>query len=66
MRRIRLRSSLPVMLAVTASLAADPAAAFVYPEHRDIMIEALNRLSPEEQRLFSELWASARLGREAR
>jgi len=66
MHRIRWRSGKPLALAVAAVLASTPAAAFVYPEHRDIMIEALRRLPPEQQRLVSELWASARLGHETR
>jgi hypothetical protein len=66
MRRFCWRPSKPVALAVAAALVATPAAAFVYPEHRDIMIEGLQRLPPEQQRLVSELWTSARLGRESR
>jgi hypothetical protein len=66
MHRIRWRPSNPVALAVVAVLFAAPAAAFVYPEHRDIMVEALRRLPPEQQRLVSDLWASARLGHETR
>ena len=42
------------------------AGAFVYPEHRDIMAEALKNLPPDQQALFAELWAAARTGRESR
>jgi len=66
MHRIRWRPSKAVTLAVAATLVAAPAAAFVYPEHRDIMIEALRRLPPEQQRILAQLWASARFGRETR
>jgi hypothetical protein len=66
MHSARWGSTKPVALAIAAALVAGPAAAWVYPEHRDIMIEALRRLPPEQQRLIAELWAAARLGRESR
>jgi hypothetical protein len=47
-------------------LAPGRAGAFIYPEHRDILAEALRNLPPDQQALFAELWAAARIGHESR
>jgi len=43
-----------------------PAGAWIYPEHRDIMAEALKQLPPAQQKLFAQLWTEARSGNEQR
>jgi hypothetical protein len=40
--------------------------AWVYPEHRDIAVQAIVRLTPERRALLDSLWAIARRGNEAR
>ena len=42
------------------------ARAWVYPEHRNIAIEAIKRLPPQQAELLAKLWADARIGHEAR
>jgi len=42
------------------------AAAWLFPEHRDISDAALQRLSPESRAALDQLWATARAGEEAR
>ena len=51
-RKVLLRV-LPVSLAV-------PAAAWIYPEHRDIAILAVDQLDPDRALVFSQLWREAR------
>jgi hypothetical protein len=53
-------------LAVALASIAQPASAWVYPEHRDIAILAVDGLNPEQRAKFDRLWAYARTGREAR
>lgn len=52
------------MLAAVAAFAClvapSRAYAFIYPEHRDIGVAAVARLSPAERRELDALWASAR------
>jgi hypothetical protein len=48
-------------LAVAAS-----AQAWVYPEHREISLQAVHTLIPERSAAFERLWAEARTGHEAR
>jgi hypothetical protein len=43
-----------------------PAFAWVFPEHRDIAVLAIQRLSPEQQLLLQKLWLEARSGHETR
>ena len=43
-----------------------PAYAFVYPEHRDIAIKAVETLDPEHRAVFDKLWREARLAKEER
>jgi hypothetical protein len=42
------------------------APAWVYPEHRDITLLALQRLDPAQRALLEKLWSQARAGHEAR
>ncbi len=46
--------------------AAGPASAWVYPEHRDIAVIAVETLDSSERRTFDDLWGLARAGHEAR
>lgn len=42
------------------------ASAWVYPEHRDIAVQAVVRLSPQRRAAFDSIWAMARRGNESR
>jgi len=53
-------------LTLVATLLPGRAGAWIYPEHRDIMAQALRNLPPDQQALFDELWSAARTDREAR
>jgi hypothetical protein len=55
----------PLVLIVAASVAA-PAAAWIYPEHRDITLIAVQRLDPERKLVFDRFWLQARAGAEQR
>ena len=46
--------------------AAGPAQAWVYPEHRDIAVLAVEKLDPQRKAQFDRLWREARTGREQR
>lgn len=52
-------------LAAVAALAT-PARAWVYPEHRDIAVLAVDSLDPERRAQLGALWELARSGHEAR
>jgi hypothetical protein len=41
------------------------AVAWVYPEHRDIALLALERLEPAKRSVLDQLWSEARVGHEA-
>src|SRR6476646_3033132 len=43
-----------------------PTFAWVYPEHRDIAVLAVETLDPERRALFDRVWSSARIGHEMR
>jgi hypothetical protein len=43
-----------------------PALAWVYPEHRDIAVLAIEGLDPERRAQFDRLWSEARAGNEGR
>ncbi len=45
---------------------AGPARAWVYPEHRDIAVLAVEKLDAERRALFDRLWREARTGHEQR
>ncbi|MCK5573278.1 MAG: hypothetical protein KAJ12_10990, partial [Bacteroidetes bacterium] len=51
---------LGLLLVVNASFA------WVYPEHRDIALLAIQNLDPERRAVLDQLWAVARVGHEAR
>src|SRR5678816_2883875 len=53
-------------LALALTLVARPSLAWIYPEHRAILLEALRRLSPADRQRLLDLWASARVGREGK
>ena len=54
------------LIACLVGLQLAPAFAWVFPEHRDIAILAIQRLSPEQQSLLQKLWLEARSGHETR
>ncbi len=54
---------LPVLLLVSV---ASPAFAWVYPEHREIGVLAIETLDPEHRAIFERLWREARAGHEDR
>jgi hypothetical protein len=43
-----------------------PAHAWIYPEHRDIAVLAVEKLDPERRALFDRFWGEARTGHEQR
>ena len=45
---------------------ASPSRAWVYPEHRKLMIAAITRLDPGRRNILDGIWAAARTGHEAR
>jgi hypothetical protein len=53
-------------LGLAVALLPGPAGAWIYPEHRDILAQALTDLPADQQKLFAALWADARRGRESR
>ncbi|MGR4871293.1 hypothetical protein ACIPRI_20820 [Variovorax sp. LARHSF232] len=56
-----------VWLACMAALsAAGPASAWVYPEHRELALMAVQQLDSEHKAVFDQLWRSARAGSEQR
>jgi hypothetical protein len=48
------------LLAVVISGTAEPVSAWVYPEHRDIAILAVQNLDPEHRAFLDDLWRLAR------
>jgi len=52
-------------LAFLFVLGIHSAFAWVYAEHRDIALLAIQKLDPDRRDLLNKLWASARVGREA-
>jgi hypothetical protein len=51
---------------LAASCVAGTAHAWVYPEHRDIAVLAVEKLDPERRALFDALWREARITQEKR
>ncbi len=74
MRQVRLpaavRESSPRLLVfalpLALLLAASPAGAWIYPEHRDIAGRAIVKLDPARRAAIEKLWVEARKGQEAR
>jgi len=65
-RSVRPTAVSPIALALVAALLSTPAGAWIYPEHRDIMAEALKDLPPDQKQFFARLWTEARSGNESR
>ena len=42
------------------------ASAWVYPEHREIMMVAIKKLDPNRRAILDQIWESARMGNESR
>ena len=62
-----LRSQLNSLIAGCGLVcAATPALAWVYPEHRDIAVLAVQSLDPVRRAEFDRLWSEARTGHETR
>ncbi len=55
-----------VLMPCLIGLQLVPAFAWVFPEHRDIAVLAIQRLSPEQQALLQKLWSEARSEHETR
>ena len=55
-----------LLLALGLVCMAGPAFAWIYPEHRDIAVLAVETLDPERRAIFDRLWAEARVGHEKR
>lgn len=60
------RSRVFVLVALLGTGASREARAWIFPEHRDITVEAIHGLSPAEKAVLDRLWADARLGKETR
>src|SRR3954453_19834926 len=54
------------LIAFGIAVAASPAWAWVYPEHRDIAVLSVVALDPERRALFEQMWSEARTGSEGR
>jgi hypothetical protein len=54
------------LLAAAALASAGTADAWVYPEHRDITVLAVEKLDPTRQAELEALWREARVAHEAR
>ena len=55
-----------IVLLLLTLLATNHSLAWVYPEHRDIVLLAIEKLSPEYRSVLDLLWADARKGYEQR
>jgi hypothetical protein len=62
----RFARRLRIAIAAAAWLSATGASAWIYPEHRDIAVLALERLDAERRAVFDRLWQDARVGDETR
>jgi hypothetical protein len=61
-RQARVLLYLPVVLASVRSVTFG----WVYPEHREIALRAIQKLNPREKAVLDRLWAAARVGYESR
>jgi hypothetical protein len=59
-RLLATKSRMGVLLACLFTLQLLPALAWVFPEHRDITVLAVDRLDPEKRALLQKLWLEAR------
>lgn len=66
--RLIRRSSrcLSLMCMFVLALTSAPADAWIYPEHREIALLAVDRLDEEQRLVFEQLWAEARAAHEDR
>ncbi len=55
-----------IQTAILSCILAATCYAGIYPEHRDITLAAIRKLSPERRAILDKLWADARLGHESR
>ena len=62
----RAQAALCLLLAIVLFCAAAPAAAWVYPEHRQLALLAVQQLDNERRIIFDQLWQDARTGDEQR
>jgi len=62
----RLAQGLGWLLALVLTGETEPAKAWVYPEHRDIAVLAVETLDPERRAQFDGLWRLARMTHEQR
>ena len=60
------RSLICRAVALVLAYACGPSLAWVYPEHRDLSLAAVQWLDGERRAVFDRLWQQARLGHEAR
>ena len=55
-----------VLVVLLFSICAQPSQSWVYPEHRDIAVLAVMKLTPERRDVLDEIWNMARVGHEKR
>jgi hypothetical protein len=60
------RAQIAALVAIVSIGSAGPARAWVYPEHRDIAVLAVQKLDAEHKAQFDRLWSDARVGSEQR
>src|SRR5215831_17867253 len=65
MVHMQVRRKLLLAIFITA-LAPATVNAWLYPEHRDITLLALDTLKPEQRSVLDALWSDARVGHEMR
>src|SRR6476620_1399282 len=66
MLKIVARVSFRLTLATILLGASHPALAWVYPEHRELSLQAVSKLDPDRRAVFDQLWREARAGDETR
>jgi len=54
------------LLCMTLLVVSLPVTAWVYPEHRQISVIAIQQLSPEYRRILENMWTQVRIGHEDR
>ena len=59
-RTLAVKTGKGALIACLVALPLVPAFAWVYPEHRDITLLAVQRLDPEQRELLHKLWLEAR------
>jgi len=64
--QIRRRALAAALIGAGLVLCAAPARAWVYPEHRDIAVLAVEKLDAQRRAQFDRLWGEARTGHEQR